>query len=450
MKHECLDYLLFCVTNYLVFMFNLSFSKYFFAENISPEEFNGSKRKILLLFLNTFTLIFFFLMFILNIIEKDFKHIFIDVTGILFFILFITLTLKNKFTRIILHSYVILIELIVMYLFFTGGVENTGIMYLIPLPLIPLFALGLLPGILIAVVNYLVVIIFIKFDAPWFPDYAPILVNKVSVIYFCVLLFSSVFVYIVSVLEKNFITSHTKLYKSREEYKELLSVREKFMSIYTHDLRGQIGNLHNLIVLLNDRYEIMNDERRKTMIHALKSTSNSNLAFLKSFLEWAVQQNQEEIFSPKNLNARELIFNAIEVYDQSLKEKSIHISTEVSNAMIVKADSNMFGAIIRNLISNSIKYSESNGMIIIRTKQTGTHFIVEVEDFGIGIPSSLLAKIKNGEEIYSEPGTSHEKGLGMGLTLCNEFINKHEGSLEIESERSQGTLVRVLFPQEQH
>lgn len=431
----------------LFFMIKLNLSKYFFYDNISPSEFDGIRKRIMLLIFLSFSGCFFILLGILNIIDRDYEHIWLDIVGFVFSLIFILLTIKRKMLGMLTYGYVVLLELILGFLFLSGGVENTGVLYFILIPLPALFMLGLKKGLIISVSNFLLAIYLTITAPPWFPVYDPVIVQRVYVIYAAVTLLASVFVFIVAILERNFMESHKKLFQSREDYKDLATIREKFMSVYTHDLKMQIASIHNIISLVIEKYDLMDEEKRKKMIEILKSTSQHSVSFMKDFLEWATDQDQSIQFKPENINIRELIFNVIEVYDVPLKQKSIYVSTEISVAIMVYADSNMLSTVIRNILSNAIKFSDDQTMIVIRTKHSDEWFYIEIEDFGVGMDSETCRRLMAEIDVDTHYKSNEKYAHGLGVVLSKEYIKKHNGKIEIESEPGQGTLVRIKLPQ---
>jgi signal transduction histidine kinase len=153
-------------------------------------------------------------------------------------------------------------------------------------------------------------------------------------------------------------------------------------------------------------------------------------------------------FTPEYIEMVALINEVVELFSDNAKQKSITISSNLPRNAVVLADRAMAGTILRNLISNAIKFSMPGSGIVISAEQKKDEVIVSLTDHGIGIKKSDIKKLFRIEEGFSTPGTKNEKGTGLGLILCKEFIEKHNGKIWVESELGLGSTFYFSLPRE--
>jgi signal transduction histidine kinase len=226
----------------------------------------------------------------------------------------------------------------------------------------------------------------------------------------------------------------------------LNATKDKFFSIISHDLRTPLNSFNDLIKLMNEYYDEFSKEEIRNHVATLKKSSDNLLLLLENLLLWAkVQSNGIEAI-PENINIFDLVQQEIENLKEFADKKKIQIQNEISPEIEVFADKDMLSTVIRNLISNSIKFSNSNGNIQISgfSKNDIQEFVFQ--DNGIGIKDEDKSKIFKLEAKHSTMGTSNEKGTGLGLCLCKEFIEKNNGSIWFESEVNKGTKFTISLP----
>jgi signal transduction histidine kinase len=167
---------------------------------------------------------------------------------------------------------------------------------------------------------------------------------------------------------------------------------------------------------------------------------------LLNLLDWSRSQTGRMEFKPERLDVVALIKAEIDLLSSSAKQKSIVLTVKLPDKAIACVDSAMFSTIIRNLISNAIKFTNTCGRIEISLEE-GLDFIkISVRDNGVGIGKDRIDKLFRISENYSTSGTSNEKGTGLGLILCNEFVEKHSGKIWVESEENKGTTFHLAIP----
>jgi two-component system, sensor histidine kinase and response regulator len=240
--------------------------------------------------------------------------------------------------------------------------------------------------------------------------------------------------------------THITLKKTTERLKEINAMKDKILSIIAHDLRGPIGNFREAIeLLLAGQDDIGNDFACETLKELQKSASNI-YDLLQNLLTWAGSQNNTLEFSPKALDLNELIFANLTLLQSSAMKKSIKIDYTPTEQIHVMADENMISTVVRNLLSNAIKFSNPGTLVRVEAKKSADHVMVNIIDQGVGINKVKLQSIFSQEEFHSTFGTANEKGTGLGLKLCRDFVMKHGGNISAESEQGKGSVFSFSLP----
>jgi signal transduction histidine kinase len=222
--------------------------------------------------------------------------------------------------------------------------------------------------------------------------------------------------------------------------KELNTVKDKFFSIIAHDLKTPIGSLSQLLGVLTENDSEMEPERRHKLLKTVYINSKNTYHLLNNLLLWARSESGQIRYSPEKLELTKLIDRNIELLNSSAEIKKIRIDS-ISDNITVTADHDMLDAIIRNLLSNAIKFTGSEGRIwlTVDTHSNG-YYKVGVHDTGTGIEKEVIPSLFNLDSEYVRKGTNKEKGTGLGLKLCREFIKKNEGDIWVESEPEKGSV----------
>ena len=230
------------------------------------------------------------------------------------------------------------------------------------------------------------------------------------------------------------------------ELQKLNYDKDIFMSILAHDLISPFNLILGYLDLLANnlnKYEIAAIEKQITIVN---NTALNTFYLLEDILMWARSQSGKLSYEPKEFNFKISCDRVVEILKPNANNKRITISVIESEKIIVFADINMLNTILRNLISNAIKFTHNGGNIFIYAKQNTSDVTVSVSDNGIGIAPQILSKLFNITEMYSTKGTANEKGTGFGLLLCKEFIEKHGGKIWVESEVGKGSEFKFTLP----
>lgn len=247
------------------------------------------------------------------------------------------------------------------------------------------------------------------------------------------------------VFEKN--KAIEALHNSEKLLSESNRTKDIFFSIIAHDLRNPLGAFKQLTELLYTDFDSYTDKEKKETIYEIQNSASMLYGLLEQLLDWARTQTGNMPFRPKHLNLVAIISKIANQVESSIKKKSIRMFTEIpSELAYVYADSEMIQAVLRNLITNSIKFTNEGGEIRIVAKQDEDGIRVECHDNGIGMYSSDLEKLFRVDAQLTSIGLEGEKGTGLGLILCSEFIKLHGGEIWATSEKGRGTTVSFRLP----
>lgn len=230
--------------------------------------------------------------------------------------------------------------------------------------------------------------------------------------------------------------------KVQEYAKELRianDTKDKFFSIIAHDLKGPVGTLNNLIQLLVERYdEIDENEKLKILCSAGKSSSNS-YSLLMNLLDWSRSQQGKVELNPQNINVKESIQSVYGLLLDSSSQKNQKVAIQIPNDISIVNDKSMFETVLRNLISNAIKFTPVGGDIGIMALMKANKLHITVKDNGIGMTRNMVDKLFDISSKMQRKGTNSELGTGLGLLLCKEFIDKMGGTIKVISEEGKGS-----------
>lgn len=232
-----------------------------------------------------------------------------------------------------------------------------------------------------------------------------------------------------------------KLQESEKKLKISNEAKDRFLSILAHDLRSPFNTLIGFSEILLEDYEEFSDVERKGFIKKMLNSSRATYDLLEEILTWAKSQSEKTTVEKENFNLHELIENTIRLSKDAARKKSIEIDNTVEGDITVNADKNMIGTVIRNLITNAIKFSSAKDSIVIEAIpiEKDNRVQVNIIDRGVGINPEDMKKLFRIETSYSTTGTDNEKGTGLGLVLCKEFIEKNDGDIWAKSKPGAGS-----------
>ncbi len=223
--------------------------------------------------------------------------------------------------------------------------------------------------------------------------------------------------------------------------------KDKFISIIAHDLKNPFNAMLNFSKVLYENFDDYDTQDKKNSIHYIHQAHQNTYKLLENLLTWSQLQSGKFKFKTEQTKLNLLTEETINQLRLSAENKAINIINKVEKNIIANADKNMVSTIIRNLISNAIKFTPKGGEINIYSKVNGDKFVeITVEDNGKGMNADTLGKLFQIDQTISIKGTDGETGTGLGLVLCKEFIEKHEGTIRVESEIEKGSKFIFTLP----
>jgi signal transduction histidine kinase/ligand-binding sensor domain-containing protein len=224
--------------------------------------------------------------------------------------------------------------------------------------------------------------------------------------------------------------------------------KDRFFSIIAHDLRSPFNAILGFLDLLTSKdYEFSPEEQQKILIR-LRATALRTADLLENLLAWARTQRGEIQFHPVSFDLSTLIHETAGLMDAAAQAKGVALKAEAIGPWMVMADRNMINTVIRNLVSNAIKFTYPDGVVKVTLKPSGSGTSVCVQDNGCGMSQKMVENLFSLEDHITTQGTGNETGTGLGLILCNEFITLHKGSITVESEQGSGTRICFTLPGE--
>lgn len=232
----------------------------------------------------------------------------------------------------------------------------------------------------------------------------------------------------------------------RKELELLNQTKDKFFAIIAHDLRNPFSTVLSLSELLAKEFESFDEEKLRMFITQIYKYSNTTFNLLENLLQWSLMQTGRITVKPAMTNLAELIRENLELLRGSAQLKKVSLTWVNPMDCFAYFDRNMITTVIRNLISNAIKFSNENGKIEIEVQDNTDIYRVIIRDNGVGIPEDVQAKLFNLSSNPTTPGTSKEKGTGLGLVLCREFVEKNSGTIRVKSRVGEGSEFSFTLP----
>jgi len=236
------------------------------------------------------------------------------------------------------------------------------------------------------------------------------------------------------------------LRESEIRLSELNATKDKFFSIIAHDLLSPFNSIIGLTNLLDSQLKQKDYEGLEKYNSIIQSSSKQALNLLTNLLEWARTQTGKIKFNPVTFELTQEIKETINLSNISAKRKEITIQQNLPSKLPVFADKLMIHTVLRNVISNAVKFTHKGGKIKVSAEKDKDHIKILVEDNGIGIKKEHMDNLFSIDNNYSQPGTQNETGTGLGLLLCNEFIKIHSGKIDVESKEGKGSRFYFTLP----
>ncbi len=236
-----------------------------------------------------------------------------------------------------------------------------------------------------------------------------------------------------------------QLLENEETLKMISAQKDKFLSIISHDMRAPLSSIISFLDYYKDNFKNFSEAEIEFVSSNLNTHVKKVVEMLDGLLMWSRSQTGEIQMNLQPIDLAQIITDTISILNQSALNKKIRIRPYI-HSQLIWADKNMTAFIIRNIISNAIKFTNEGGIIDINTKRNKYNAFVIIKDSGVGMSPEALSRLFQDNVSYSTFGTANEKGIGLGLVLCKDFMNKMNGNIEIESLQGEGTTVNLLFP----
>jgi signal transduction histidine kinase len=249
--------------------------------------------------------------------------------------------------------------------------------------------------------------------------------------------------------EKNNLLKITRKKNQLEQYSRQLKkadeIKNKLLSIISHDIKGPLASIRGILHLYSS--SMITSQEFKDHAKKLDLLLGSTGSLLDNLLFWSIYQNANTPLSVKKYNINSLVAENFNLYYFISREKNIKLINNVDKFISGRVDKTLINLVLRNLISNAVKFTE-NGEISVYTTYKYSMLSIIVEDTGLGMSSEQIDKIYQLNDLRSMAGTREEKGTGIGLLICKEFIEKHGGRLRVESQLRYGTKITIELPQQ--
>lgn len=247
-------------------------------------------------------------------------------------------------------------------------------------------------------------------------------------------------------LSRNNYLTRVNLIKQQKLLAESDQVKNKFISIISHDLRNSISSQYSLTDYISKNSNEISIDKQTEMLSTLSKSAYRTLEMFDELVLWSKAQNNRINIEPKQINLQTITLQVLELLSTQLTTKSITINNLINAGQYVFADENSLKTILRNIIGNAIKFSPHGSVIEIKSIIADKHLIVKTKDFGVGIDIETYTTLFNVDKTISRNGTNGERGTGLGLLLCKELLKLNKGRIWVESKTDIGTTVYFSLP----
>ncbi len=249
-------------------------------------------------------------------------------------------------------------------------------------------------------------------------------------------------------LQKQLEEKNDCLEKQREEFSKLNASKDRFFSILSHDLRAPFTGLCDMTEMLIEHFDEYQPSEMKESLQKFKKTINTLYSLIGNLLTWSGIQNGKIYFIPQTIPLLVSFASLLQLFSPNAEQKQIHLKNSLEKPFSVYADVKMLDTVLRNLMSNALKFTHPEGSITISAVQEDRMLRISVADTGLGIDPKYHEKLFRIDAEYKRPGTAGERGTGLGLVLCKEFVEQQGGTIRIESTVGVGSVFSFTLPME--
>jgi signal transduction histidine kinase len=244
------------------------------------------------------------------------------------------------------------------------------------------------------------------------------------------------------------IQTHLTIQEQKIKLAQLNASKDRFFSIVSHDMKGAFGSLLSFTQYVSKSFDDWSREDLKRLIYEMSSSAEKNYKLLENFLEWSKTQMGAAPFQPAKILLEYIIVQAIQVFQGQADSKDIKVNYDFNSEHYIQADAQMLATIFRNLISNAIKFTHPGGTVNVACKELDDQLEISIEDNGSGMDQEIVDILFCMDKKCHTTGTAGEKGTGLGLLLCKDLLDKHNGRIHVKSTKGQGTTFTVQLPKE--
>jgi two-component system sensor histidine kinase/response regulator len=230
-----------------------------------------------------------------------------------------------------------------------------------------------------------------------------------------------------------------ELKHKNEELSALNATKDKFFMIVAHDLKNPLGNFRDITRLMRDSYSEFTNTEKRHFLDLMVRSANNLYSFFETLLLWSNSQRGIIPFYPVVIPIKTMVDDVFKSLASQSDAKKLSLINIIPDSIFITADPNMINTILKNLISNSIKFTRDEGQISVNISEAEDIITFSVADTGVGIKKEIHDKLFKIESNVTTPGTNKEKGMGLGLVICKEFVKKHEGEIWFETKTGKGT-----------
>ena len=234
--------------------------------------------------------------------------------------------------------------------------------------------------------------------------------------------------------------AHDQLNSQNLELQELNATKDKFFSIISHDLKGPLNSLTSFSSLLINHTESLSKEEIKMFASDFDKSLKNLFALLENLLEWSRSQTGNIEFIPEPFDLAAMLEENKELLKAQAQNKNITLMNESLEKVLINAHKNSINTVVRNLISNAIKFTPEGGKITLKTSRQNGEAVTSITDTGVGMGQNVIDKLFRIDSKHSTKGTANEKGTGLGLILCKEFVEKNGGRIWVTSKEGEGSV----------
>ncbi len=242
----------------------------------------------------------------------------------------------------------------------------------------------------------------------------------------------------------------TRMKTNKQKLIELNATKDKFFSIIAHDLKNPFHSILGISEVLLQQIEALDKGEIKELAGAIYNSGQNAYSLLENLLQWSSAQTGRIAFQPEPITLSGLVREVVNLIKGTATQKTVSINSHIPLDYQIVADRNMLHTILRNLITNATKFTSPGGKIDIYSTQDQGYTQIDVKDTGVGMNKETTNSLFALEQKNSKPGTLNEKGSGLGLILCKEFVEKHKGSIWVESSPGKGSTFSFTIPNKQN